>query len=192
MRVRLALATLALSCFLLTGSNAANKSNPTDSAPSATDLEANPLLKAVVQGDVKGVQALLAVGVDVNRRDSEGMTPLHWVRSSDVAAILIAAGARVGERDAKWGATPLHYVAWTRPTDDQLIRTLIGQGADKDARDDSGGTPLHWAAWHCGAVNAITLLSSGADRTKRDSEQRDAAEVWEIHCMGKDSPFKVQ
>lgn len=195
MQARFALGILAPFLFLLAGSlDAAKKPGPdepepTASTPSAADLEANPLLKAVVQDDEERVRASL--GVNVNRRDSEKMTPLHWVRSSEVARILIGAGADLSARD-ELGATPLHFVGWSKFTDVQLIQTLIEKGADINARDNSESTPLHWAAWHCADANVKTLLHSGATPTKQDSNKMTPLEVWKHRCPGEDVPFEEQ
>lgn len=57
--------------------------------------------------------AALDGGADVNARDDQGATPLHFAADrghADIAGVLIAAGADVNAADED-GATPLHYAA---------------------------------------------------------------------------------
>jgi hypothetical protein len=67
------------------------------------------------------------------------------------------------------GRTPLHVVAdWPGyfPNGPQVVRMLIGAGADPNARDPdqpSSETPLHWAASSDDVDVASALIDGGAD-----------------------------
>jgi ankyrin repeat protein len=75
---------------------------------------AGPLHVAAEMGDVAKVKSLLAAGADVNARDEDGDTPLHFAarmgsddegaKYSEVARVLIAAGA-TGSIQNKEGKT---------------------------------------------------------------------------------------
>ena len=70
------------------------------------------------------------------------------------------------------GATPLH-VAATRG-DGEALLTLLGAGADADARDAEGRTPLHAAAAAGSAQACKILLAGGASLSARYSASAEA------------------
>jgi uncharacterized protein len=56
----------------------------------------SPLLAAVTFGDAAVIKALLAGGANINERDSDRMTPLHWAvaaHHSEAVQVLVASGA---------------------------------------------------------------------------------------------------
>src|SRR4051812_322572 len=98
-----------------------------------------------------------------------GDTALHMAAAafrSDVAALLVAQGARPGAKNRR-GAEPLHYAAdanrWDPLAQAETIHYLISVGANPNALDGSGVSPLHRAVRTrpCAAVRA--LLDGGAD-----------------------------
>ncbi len=66
---------------------------------------------AVANGDLGAVQALLAVGADINVQNNEGRTPLHNAvisKAYSVIKTLLENGAKKDIRDED-GNTPLYY-----------------------------------------------------------------------------------
>jgi ankyrin repeat protein len=105
----------------------------------ATTAFADPIHDAAKNGDLAGVQAELDKGVDVNAKNVDGETPLHWTASAghkEIAELLIANGADVNAKD-KGGWTPLHWLETK-----EIAELLIANGADVNAKNVDGQTPL--------------------------------------------------
>ncbi len=51
--------------------------------------------KAAEEGNIEAVKQYIAAGTDVNVKDNNGWTPLHYVANKEVAELLIAKGADV-------------------------------------------------------------------------------------------------
>ncbi len=106
---------------------------------------------------------LLDAGVDVDKRDWAGSTPLYWAgRGDDLksAKLLIAKGADVNAA-ADDGTTPLFGAV----TDNSIgvAKYLIEQGADVNHMTNRGNTPLHSAASGGLKDFVVLLLEKGAD-----------------------------
>ena len=132
------------------------------------------------------VHCLLEAGVDKNRPDDDGLTPLHRAARSGFRSVvhcLLEAGADKDTPD-NYGVTPMHCAAkFGQP---EVVRCLLEAGADKDKPDSAGWTPLHSAArfGHRGVVSC--LLEAGAAKDK----QTDAG--WTpMHCAARAGFQKV-
>src|SRR5215204_7265974 len=71
------------------------------------------LVESAAVGSVPAVAALLKAGADVNVKEGDGITPLHFAAFNGHTAIaeqLIADGAEVDVKDC-YGRTPLHLAA---------------------------------------------------------------------------------
>ena len=102
---------------------------------------------------IKTIAAVVLVGCgpsasDVNWKDQNGKTPLHyaaWKGHKEIAELLIANGADVNAKDDK-GGTPLHVAAWEGHK--EVAELLIAKGADMNAKMEDGDTPLDLAKGH--------------------------------------------
>ncbi|MCD1258016.1 ankyrin repeat domain-containing protein [Paenibacillus athensensis] len=129
-----------------------------------------PAVRAVKEGDVAGLAALLAANPGLARaRSAEGRTLLHHLcdypgrcpRLRDTGRLLLTAGADVDARaiDPQQGETALQ---WAASNDDTAtVELLLDAGASVDGLDDDR-RPLAQAIWYgCTAVVQL-LLARGA------------------------------
>jgi ankyrin repeat protein len=96
--------------------------------------------------NAKVIQHFVTLGVDVNARDRNGWTPLHFAvraNSAEVVKLLVNAGAHLDVANDR-GVTPLHLSLITFPSDLETVKVLLRAGADPDA-DFGGGTARRYA-----------------------------------------------
>lgn len=137
------------------------KRKSTDTATTSQTIH-----EAARKGDKVSIEEFLNKGVQVNKRDNLGFTPLDfasWYGHLDIVKILIANGADVGSRDKNL-MTPLHWAsAYGRK---EVAEFLIEEDADIHAKNQNGGTPLSATTMggggNCKGV-AELLIANGAD-----------------------------
>lgn len=110
-----------------------------------------PLLHLAVLSQIEDNLRLLIDNVDrinINEKDGDGRTALHYVAASpsdtasnvSMARILIDAGANVNAKD-KDGATPLHYAI--KPANVPIVKILVADSrTDINAENKKGLKPL--------------------------------------------------
>jgi hypothetical protein len=126
---------------------------------------------------------LLTAGAEVEARDPQGFTALHWAAHAGrpmCVAALIEAGANVDVLDHR-GRTPLMLALLERgeAAGEKSIDLLLRAGADADIRDDHGWTCLHHLAAGGSSnqrVLAQQLFARGA-RPSRDRAGRSPADL---------------
>jgi ankyrin repeat protein len=93
--------------------------------------------------DVAQAERLLAAGMDPNRGDVDGFTPLHLAAQQgalSAARLLLDHGARVDAVD-RFGNTPLWTAVFNSRGCGDLIALLRERGANPSHRNHSGLTP---------------------------------------------------
>lgn len=142
-----------------------------------------PLHVAALSGRKSVVELLVANKADVNAKDIDGQTPMHFAAKArnksgakEVAALLLAHGAKVYQQDNA-GNTPLHIAASGGLKD--VAELLLAQGPEQFATlrerqglamttaraeavivngpNRDGDTPLHMAAYF-GRKDLVELL----------------------------------
>ena len=120
-------------------------------------ISQNRLVQAAKSGSGESLRTLLAADADVNQRQADGATALHWATHRDDldnAVLLIGAGADV-KASNDLGVQPLWLACINGSV--PMVRVLLGAGADPNAAPSSGETPLMHAA-RSGSVDAVKLL----------------------------------
>lgn len=121
------------------------------------------LLEAVRQNNLPEMILNRAVGADLNQRDGDQATPLHWAAQlghEAAADLLIMWGADINATDAR-GQTPMHRAAAQGQTG--IERLLIAANANINLTDRDNQTPA-LLAHRAGHMNVFDLLiSAGAE-----------------------------
>jgi ankyrin repeat protein len=139
------------------------------------------VVAAAKAGNTTVVRALVQKKADVNAREADGTTALHWaVRagSQPTVDVLIGAGANVNAVN-RYGVTPLSVAAKSGHA--ALLETLLKAGADVKAAEAAlpeGQTLLMHAA-RLGDVGVLrTLLGAGVAVNARETRTGTTAIIW--------------
>ncbi|CAG9819647.1 unnamed protein product [Phaedon cochleariae] len=111
------------------------------------DYSGFDIVKATQYGAFSRVKELVDAGYNVNERDSENVTLLHWAainNRKDITAFFIEHGAEVDAIGGELQATPLHWATRQGHLDAAVI--LMNAGADPSLRDAEGCSCIHLAA----------------------------------------------
>ncbi|KAF2352935.1 Ankyrin repeat-containing domain [Trinorchestia longiramus] len=127
------------------------------------------IVKATQYGALERCQELVEAGYDVNRRDGENVTLLHWAAINNRRSIVkyyIRKGAVVDAIGGELLSTPLHWA--TRQGHLGMVVLLIQYGADPGVRDGEGCSCIHLAAQFGHTAIVAYLLARGASVDMRD------------------------
>lgn len=105
------------------------------------------IVKATQYGAFARVKELIELGHNVNQRDSETVTLLHWAainNRKDIIRYFLDVGAEVDASGGELSATPLHWATRQGHLDAAVL--LMNSGADPKLRDAEGCTCVHIAA----------------------------------------------
>lgn len=144
----------------------------------AASVNRDEFLRAVQSGDGNAAAAMIQQGADVNAREANGTTALHWaVYHQDVALVkrLLAAGAKVAVVN-DFGSSPMQEAAVTGNA--AVIRMLLDAGANVESANAEGQTAL-MAVARTGNVDAAKmLLVAGADVNATEKFGGQSALMW--------------
>ena len=138
------------------------------------------LIVAVKGTDEPAVRRLLDAGVDVNGRQPDGATALHWAAFRDhlaIAGLLLEAGADVNAVN-ELGATALWLAADNGSA--PMVQRLLSAGATVNVALPEGETPLMTAARTGSAEVVRALLHAGAEVNVAEESRGQTALMWAV------------
>uniref|UniRef100_A0A1Y1KH18 Palmitoyltransferase n=3 Tax=Photinus pyralis TaxID=7054 RepID=A0A1Y1KH18_PHOPY len=115
--------------------------------PAEHDYSGFDIVKATQYGAYQRVKDLIDAGYNVNQRDSETVTLLHWAainNRKEIMRFFIDNGSEVDAVGGELDATPLHWA--TRQGHLDAVVLLMNAGADPTLRDAEGCSCIHLAA----------------------------------------------
>src|SRR4051794_23659873 len=139
------------------------------------------LSDAVKSGNRDAVRALLKQGgsaADVNAREVDGTTALHWAaraNDAETTQLLLAAGAQANVAN-RYGVTALSLAAANGNA--AIVEALLKAGADANGALPQGETVLMTAARAGNAEVVKALLARGADVNAKDDLLGETALMW--------------
>lgn len=138
----------------------------------------NMLLQACKNNQKSVVQTFLKRGgIDVNKRDESGNTPLIYAcmkNSRDIVRLLLENGADAGLENQK-SRTPLHFAANTGNY--EITAMLVNAGADVNCTDSEGITPLMLMALNGKTDAALKFIQNkDVDISIKDKNNRTAVD----------------
>ncbi|KAN0129300.1 Ankyrin repeat-containing domain protein [Lactarius tabidus] len=146
----------------------ANANLETDLGETALHIVSRGDYTSQEQG-VSTARLLLECGVDVNARQKNGWTSLHWAAYKgkvEVAQVLLDYGANAKVK-TRLGDTVLHLVSrgeyYSQDHGAGITRLFLEHGVDLDVQNDCLDTALHWAASKGRLEIAQLLLDHGAN-----------------------------
>ena len=130
---------------------------------------ATPLLAAVVKGHKEIVQLLISKDTDVNAKVSlgvkQGLTALDAANETnhpEISDLLRKHGGKTGKKlKADIEDISIHKFAFDGNI--AVVKQLLADGVNVNAKEEDGGTALHWAAQEGHKEIVELLISSGAD-----------------------------
>jgi hypothetical protein len=137
----------------------------------------NPLVQAVMNGDLDEVKARVMMRAKVNAKDKayDGISPLHAAVETgnvEIAQYLLSSGAKINIRDFQ-KRTPLMML--DEDATPEMFQLLLTYGAKVKLVDKEGNTVLHhFAAYDQQGDMIRTLVNYGVDVDALNKEGKSA------------------
>ena len=128
------------------------------------------LFDLIKDGKTDLVKKKIESGADVNCKNNDGDTPLHYASAyghTEIVKLLLEHGADVDAKN-NYGSTPLYGASEKGYT--EIVKLLLEYGADVNVKDKYGNTPLDWASSYGHTEIVKLLFENGADVNVKDND----------------------
>ncbi|XP_042222045.1 palmitoyltransferase ZDHHC17-like [Homarus americanus] len=139
-------------------------SEPTTRNTNESDFSTFDIVKATQYGAIERCKELIEGGYDINKRDNENVTLLHWAAINnrrEIVRYYVSKGAVVDAVGGELMSTPLHWA--TRQGHLGMVVLLMKHGADSSLRDGEGCSCIHLAAQFGHTAIVAYLVARGAN-----------------------------
>lgn len=127
-------------------------------------------VRATQYGALDRLRELVDAGQDVNQRDDENVTLLHWAAINnriEVVKFLLSRGAEVNAVGGDLQSCPVHWA--TRQGHLSMMVTLMRHGGDPSILDGEGCNCLHLAAQFGHTAIVAYLVAKGNEINAPDA-----------------------
>ena len=125
-------------------------------------------IQSILKNDNELIKELIKQGANVNAKDLDGNTPLHFAschNNPEIIKLLIEKGAKVNAKSNNKN-TPLHLAIDYNNI--EIITLLLNQEADVKAEGNNKNTPLHLASCHDNLEIIKLLIKKGSEVNAKD------------------------
>ncbi|KAK8391811.1 hypothetical protein O3P69_017445 [Scylla paramamosain] len=167
-----------------------HNSEPTARSTADSDFSTFDIVKATQYGAFERCKELIEGGYDINKRDGENVTLLHWAAINnrrEIVRYYISKGSCGGCRG--WRAD-VHTYALGHKTrtpghaqfgHTAIVAYLVARGANVNLMDKNGMTPLMWSAYRVTSLDPTRLLLTfGASTSMADRLHGNTALHWAV------------
>jgi ankyrin repeat protein len=163
--------------------------------------EGSALHNACLNGSPAMVKALIDGGANIEAKNKDGQTPLHFAafnRDSRIAKVLLngenklGVKAKIDAKDTKEGWSALAICLQTRNSDESLefAETLLEYKANVNITDNDGCTPLMQAVTMGLSKEVKLLIQWEADTNIQTTKDFRGHEEWTaLHCGAEASEY---
>jgi len=128
------------------------------------------VVKATQYGALDRVKEIIEKGFDVNQRDEENITLLHWAsinNRKEIVQFLIKKGSVIDAVGGELMSTPLHWA--TRQGHVAIVIMLLQYGGEPSIKDGEGCAAIHLAAQFGHTAILGYLIAKGQSVNTQDN-----------------------
>lgn len=162
-----------------------------DGNETKSDFNDFDIVRATQYGAFERCKNIIENGYDVNERDSENVTLLHWAAINnrrDIVKYYIGKGAIIDAIGGDLQSTPLHWA--TRQGHISMVLLLIHHRADPSILDGEGSNCLHLSAQFGHTSIAAYLIAKGQDINAPDINGMTAL-MWSSFRVNSNDPTRL-